>query len=530
MTYPANHHLVQQLEIHAQSQGCTIEQLLKRWLVDSRSVTKLEFRALIEDNPDLIARFDHHLRFVYVNPALEQAAGLARERFLGQTNQGMGFPEPERQRFEDVLREVFTSGQHSRVEIALSLKGSLRHLEVLMMPERNHAGQVETVLAVGRDVTERKLLERRLYESEERYRAIVESQIDLVCRYTPDTRLTFVNDAYCRFFRRTREELIGNSYLGLNSPGHTERVLTRIEQVLQDPRPEVALIPVLMADGEERWIQWVDHGIVDESGKVVEIQAVGRDVTDLKRLEAQRVRAAELESELTKQREVLELKNQFMSMVSHEFRTPLSIIKASAEILMRYASQLTPARSQEHLERINEQVDHMTQMLDEVLTLDRSQVSLSEFRPEPVNLAIFCQPLVNYFQSHEGREHRLSFDYPPQMIEPVMVDTRFVNRILGNLLTNAIKYSAPGSQVRLTLRDEGRQVLFSVADEGVGILEDEQPQIFDVFFRGRNVRDIPGTGLGLAIVRQHVLAHGGQIWFDSRPGQGTTFYVRLPAR
>src|SRR5690606_6494012 len=168
---------------------------------------------------------------------------------------------------------------------------------------------------------------RRLHKSETRYQAIVQSQIDLICRYTPDTVLTFVNDAYCKFFQKSRDELLGRSFLILNPQEQHERSHRRITAVLRNPGPEIAIYNVVMPDGDIRWIQWVDHGVVDEHGQVVEIQAVGHDITELKRLEEQRVRTAALEAELTAEREANELKNRFISTISHEFRNPLSVIK-----------------------------------------------------------------------------------------------------------------------------------------------------------------------------------------------------------
>jgi PAS domain S-box-containing protein len=368
---------------------------------------------------------------------------------------------------------------------------------------------------------------RQLRQSEALYRAMIESQIDLICRYTPDTILTYVNDAYCHFFDKTREELLGTSYLIFTAPDQHEAIRTRLEAVLRDPSPEVAAYRSYISGGAERWIQWVDHGIVNEQGEVVEIQAVGRDITLLIQLESQHVQAAALQAELAKERELMAIKDQFTSILSHEFRTPLTVIRASTEMLVHYRDRMPPERVEEHLEHINEQVTQMTQLMEDMLTLDRIRAGMLELRPEPLDIVALCQSIVDHFMLADGHQHDIALK--TELDDSQFVgDARYLNRVLSNLLSNAVKYSPAGTQVRLDLQNLDDNLLISVRDEGMGIPEDDQSRIFESFFRAKNAQPINGTGLGLAIARQHVEAHGGSIWFQSTPGKGTAFFVRLP--
>ena len=136
-------------------------------------------------------------------------------------------------------------------------------------------------------LSEKTGIERALRESEERYRGIVESQIDLVCRYTTEPKLTFVNDAYCTFFHKTREELIGQNFIPLTDADQHEAIYRRLRECQQDPRPRVAEVRSTSPNGEVRWIEWVDFGITDDNGKVVMLQAVGREITRVKQIEAE---------------------------------------------------------------------------------------------------------------------------------------------------------------------------------------------------------------------------------------------------
>jgi PAS domain S-box-containing protein len=150
-----------------------------------------------------------------------------------------------------------------------------------MTPEGTFAGYIGSCI----DITERKLVEERLRASEERYRTIVEDQTELICRYRPDTTLTFVNEAYCRYFGRRREELIGTSFLSLIPDEARQAALEHVQSLCENPRLEPYEHPVIGADGEIRWQQWVDRQILDDHGRILELQAVGRDITERKQAE-----------------------------------------------------------------------------------------------------------------------------------------------------------------------------------------------------------------------------------------------------
>ncbi|MBZ0300362.1 MAG: PAS domain-containing sensor histidine kinase [Anaerolineae bacterium] len=521
--------LQQQLNALAERKGMSVERLLREWIAAESAPENLSdssFRTLVENNPDFIARFDRSRRYLYVNAALEQATGHTLAEHFGKTPLEMREPVDLNRFVYDHLQRVLESGETKHLTFAYpSEEGA--HFELRLIPEMDVEGVIQSVLAISRDISHQKQMERRLYESEARYRAIVQSQLDMVCRYTPDTVLTFVNDAYCHFFQRTREELIGRSFLTTSPPDQHAAIWRRVEILRHDPSPEVALYRSVVPNGEELWIQWVDHGIVNEQGQVVEVQAVGRDVTKLRQLEDERVRSAALAAELAKEREVIELKNQFISMVSHEFRTPLGIIKTSDDLIRRYIDRMSPDQIEEHLDRISQQVVQMTQLLDDVLALDPTRANLFELNPQPIDVVDFCQSLVEHLQLLDNNQHPVLVEMRQQAGE-VVADIRFLNRILSNLLSNAFKYSPPGSTVRLTIEQDQHDLIIEVQDQGIGIPEPDQAQIFEPFFRAKNVRTVSGTGLGLAIVRQHIEAHGGSITLASQPGQGTTFFVRLP--
>jgi signal transduction histidine kinase len=171
----------------------------------------------------------------------------------------------------------------------------------------------------------------------------------------------------------------------------------------------------------------------------------------------------------------------------------------------------------------------MSALLDDVLTIGKSDAGVLKYHGGEMRLRAFCEQVTGAFRLAAGKEHVLEFEHNLDD-EPVEMDERLLHHIVDNLLTNAAKYSAAGKPVRLSVRREGGELLISVADEGIGIPEKDQAHLFEGFFRASNVDKRLGTGLGLAIVKKAVESHFGKISFNSVEGQGTRFDVSLPLR
>ncbi len=214
-------------------------------------------------------------------------------------------------------------------------------------------------------------------------------------------------------------------------------------------------------------------------------------------------------------------------MVSHEFRTPLSVITLSIRLLERFYHSASEEKRQEYLSRIQAAANHMTHLLDEVLFLGKTEADRQEFKPTHLDLIQFCQNLLEEVQLASNSNRSITFICSEERISACM-DENLLRHILTNLLSNAIKYSSVGSIVRFELTLNGDWAIFQIEDQGIGIPEVDQPHLFESFHRGSNVGRIPGTGLGLTIVQKSVQLHKGRITVNSQLGVGTTFEVRLP--
>jgi len=223
------------------------------------------------------------------------------------------------------------------------------------------------------------------------------------------------------------------------------------------------------------------------------------------------------------------LKDTFISVVSHELKTPVAIIKGYAETLRRPEARRNPGLADEMLETIVEESDRLAQLVDDLLDVSRLQAGGLPFQDvEPVDLRAIVQRVMDRYQPQTQR-HTLLADFP-DAYPLIDGDPRRLEQVLDNLISNAVKYSPQGGTVQITGSMTPAEALIAVKDNGVGIPWGEQERIFERFYRveGPETRAVAGTGLGLYLSRAIVQAHGGRIWVESTPGQGATFFVALP--
>lgn len=232
-------------------------------------------------------------------------------------------------------------------------------------------------------------------------------------------------------------------------------------------------------------------------------------------------------SELMKAKQLNQQRSNFVSMISHDFRNPLTTILLTTGLLQENGHKLSPAQKVRQYQRIRSAIQNMTGLLDEILLVGKSDAGKLKCQLVPLNLNHFCADLIEDFRLtiHEG--HQLVFTSQGELNSGLW-DENLLKHILANLLSNSIKYSPAGGIITLTIIRQGEQVVFRVQDQGLGISEEDQQRLFNPFQRGSNIGNISGTGLGLAIVKNCLEVHGGQITVESQENQGSTFTVTLP--
>jgi signal transduction histidine kinase len=320
--------------------------------------------------------------------------------------------------------------------------------------------------------------------------------------------------------------------IALVSAGVALLLSTRLQRVISNPILELTETATLVAAKKDYSVRVVRRSddeigvLTDAFNEMLErIQqhagALDAEVVMRRRIEE------ELRKALAKEKELAELKSHFVSMASHEFRTPLTTILAASDSLKRYGRRMTPAQQAERVEKIQAQVRHMTDLLEDVLVIGREASGKLRCVPERLDIRALCEQLVQEVQATAAATHHLVLSGTWSERE-VMMDPKLLRQILGNLLTNAVKYSPGGGTVEIDVRADARVARFAVRDHGIGIAPEDRERLFEPFHRGANVGAIAGSGLGLAITKKAVELHGGSIVVDSTPGRGTKFVVTLP--
>jgi signal transduction histidine kinase/DICT domain-containing protein len=297
----------------------------------------------------------------------------------------------------------------------------------------------------------------------------------------------------------------------------------RLQLPTADTQPETA------ADTENSAhllpVEWHCHIVPMSADEPLYIFAMGIDASDRDRATALQEQERVLRAELEKEQELSAVRDQLMSTISHEFRTPLATILSSSEMLERYFEKLSSEARKRRIETIKEQIAHLTAMVEDVSTVVRTNQKGLQDRPEPLDLLTLTRNIVSDIEALQRGGRKVVFTHQWRRAF-VMLDKRLYKHILGNLLTNALKYSDDAVFVHLSERDG--QLVVEVRDQGIGISEADAKRIFEPFYRGSNTTGIGGTGIGLRILQDAVKACEGSISFESTLGEGSTFTVKLP--
>jgi len=644
------------------------------------------FRLMVENTSDLASLHEPDGTYVYISPSYERLLGYKKDELIGTNPGHLVHPDDLECVVAELEKLALKEISSSKLTYQIRQKsGDYIWLETYTQLIFNHEGEISYLASTSRDITNRKnveaalrklnqelesrlleqttlltasreqlkqekarhqLLEEQLHKSQAFYQGIVEDQMRLICRFLPDGTITFVNEAYCRYFNLQQDQLVGCKSSSL-MPLNDAPLLTDIVAGLSPENPALmAEYSVTLPTGEVRWHQWTSRAFYNEQNKFIKLQAVGQDITEHKRTQERlrllesavtnandvilitegkqinppgpkivyvntaftattgylasevigltprilqgpktdrsqldKIRTAlsrqepvqvelinyrkdrsefwtelnivpiadeggfithfvsvqrdisdrkqneaEVLKALAQERELNELKSSFISMTSHEFRTPLATIRSAAELLERF-----PVPKEEKPElfgQIQTAVTHMVRLLEDMLFISCSEAGKLQFKPAPLDLVKLSRTLVTEVQIGEGKHHKFVCEF--QGDGSSVMDEKLLRSLLGNLLSNAIKYSHPGSTVELRLTCDGNTAIFKVQDRGIGIPKPDRQRLFECFHRASNVGAVCGTGLGLTIAKNCVDLHGGAIAVESEVGRGTTFTVTLP--
>lgn len=410
--------------------------------------------------------------------------------------------------------------------------GTVRFLEARGEPIFDENHQLIRYLGMSRDLTKRKEAEEKLRQSEATNRALVQAIPDLLIRIHRDgTYLDVFYGGNVRVFNLEKAQ-IDKHINDVLSWETASELMQSIQEVLQTKQIKI----------NERQIVF-NQTIYYEETRIVpctdnEVLMIVRDISDRKQieLELEQARSEALQA-LAQEKELNRLKSEFVSLVTHDFHAPLVSIQGFTSLLRQGCSNLPLETQNRYFNKIDASVNHLMYLLEQVLLIGKSESGKLQCYPTRVNLEEFCRELIESFQL-ESNDHPIEFSYKSDRTS-VEIDETIVRQIMINLLTNAAKYSPQGSAIYLTVQcgesaiapsAVPEAIVLQVQDRGIGIPPEEQPHLFEAFYRCSNVKSVRGSGLGLAVVKTCVDAHNGEISIISQIGQGTTVTVTLPTK
>lgn len=393
--------------------------------------------------------------------------------------------------------------------------------DITIKPIFGEDGEVALLMSEGRNITERKLNEMALQESERRLRALFDRAFGFVGLLKPDGRLLQANRTILDFFGTTLDNVIGH-YLWEVLPNMDEEAQEQIKDSIQRAaQGEFICYETEIVSGERSiTVDFSITPLTNENGEIILLIPEGRDISERKRYEAQML-------ELAVERERSSLMRELIADLSHDLRTPLSVIRLNLEMLQRTTD---PEQQARRIVRLLDEEKHLTQLVSdmtEMLRLDGGQAKFT-FTRQDVN-PLVKQVVAARRATIEDKGLTITLETAPQPLYSA-VDAGEFSRAFAALVNNAISFTPAGGSITVTTRSEGDMALVEVRDTGIGIDAKDLPYIFERFFRADDARsvDTGGTGLGLWIVRAILSAHGGSIDTASEPGVGSVFYVRLP--
>ena len=470
-----------------------------------------QFRTLVNNSPDIIARLDPELRHTFVSPVIERLAALRPEDLLGKTIEEIGLAEDVCRRFRERCHEAVWTRRPVTLEIADARTG--KQLVSKIVPETGEGGVVSSFLVMTTDVTERKHAERALRMQTDRANRLFDSNI-IGILFADDERITEANDAFLTMVGHTHAELEAGElqWSAMTPPEHAaadERGFSelRVRGVCTPFQKEYfrkdgSRVPVLIGAAMIDAPTWV--AFVQDMSRIKEVEQKLRD--DDRR------------------------KDEFLATLAHELRNPLAPLRNGLQLLrMPTGDRDAFEQTRTMMER---QLVQLVRLVDDLMDVSRISRGKIELRREHVDLAAVVKSAVETSRPViEQMGHELAVTLPD---EPVIVDVDLVRmaQVLLNLLNNAAKYTERGGRIWLTAERQGSDAVVTVRDTGIGISAEALPDIFDMFSQADQAltRSQGGLGIGLTLVKRIVQMHGGAIEARSDGvGKGSEFVVRMPA-
>lgn len=456
----------------------------------------------------------------FIGSGVERVLGYKPEDLIGKVTCFEILPEEQRHMARRYFNTVFKARApfENYKSIHLTKDGKTVWLSISGIPVFHPDGSLKGYRGTDVDITE---LEKTRLE----YESVLNTQKEMICRFTPDTIITYVNDAYCRAFAKTREELVGTSFLALIPAENHISIKEHISRIIHEKVVVSYEHPVISPDGNIIWQEWTDYIISTENQQVTELQSVGYDITIRKQVQEE-LRIAKEKAEAANH-----AKSEFLANMSHEIRTPLNGVIGFTELLK--STQLS-AEQKLYVENANTSGHALLGVINDILDFSKIESGMLELESVKTNIVQLFESSIDIIKHTAGKKNlELLLDLDYTMPQCARVDPVRLKQILVNLLGNAVKFTEKG-EVRLKVRyhalDNGKgEFAISVQDTGIGITDPQKEKLFKAFSQADSstTRQFGGTGLGLIIADKIAIHMGSKIKLETETGKGSTFYFNI---
>jgi PAS domain S-box-containing protein len=512
-------HLKQLLEVALASAYSTARVKVPKSLVSYPQES--EMRTMLENIGEVIYKVDVPTKqFTFVSLQVRRILGYTQAEFLDIMNDHIQSPfyhEEDRKRVVggryQFLVKCLNEGMQEPYEAeyrAKSKNGDVLWVRETIYPSYSPDGIIEAFVGKIVDITERRRAEQALQESEKQYRELYEEAPSAYYSVGVDGRIKRANRSATELLGYSQDELVGWPVLDLyaDTPDGKAKAQEVFKRFLAGEEIRDEELEMRRADGSKVWVNLSVRPIRDKEGRVVASRSVVADITEHKKLD--------------------QLKDDFIGLVSHELRSPMTVITGAINTALTEAERLSPEETRQLLKDAALEAELLSNLLGNLLELSRIQASRLSLYVEAISLSNVIQGAVEETK-RQSSVHQFVVKLP-RKLPPVYADPLRLERILYNLLENAVKYSPQGGEVRVSVRPQKEYLVIGIRDQGIGISPAGQAKLFGPFQRLEASRPegVGGVGLGLLVCRRLVEAHGGHIWVKSELGRGSTFFFTLP--
>ncbi|MES9991006.1 MAG: PAS domain S-box protein [Candidatus Thiodiazotropha sp.] len=490
-----------------------------------------KYRLLVENQTDLVVKVDTEGCFEFASPSYCKMFGKSEDQLLGNKFMPL-VHEDDQAKTHEAIQRLQHPPYTTYLEQRAMTSSGWRWLGWMDSAILDNDNKVTAIIGVGRDITDRVEAMEALQQSEERYRAVVEDTPVLICSFLSNGEITFINKAYCDYFQKSPEELIGSRFFALIPADDRDRVMENIRALTPDSPTQSHEHQVITKSAATRWQRWTIRALFNTQGETLSYQSIGQDITNRKLAEIKLSRLNnELEARVNERTSELESANKelesFVYSVSHDLRAPLRAVTGFAHILVNRHLDSLNQEGQHYLKNVLQAGNHMGDLIDDLLQYSRTGRGAVQMRP--IELAPIIEGLeVTFAEPIESSNAKLIIEKP---LATPLGDATLIGQQFSNLIENALTYHAPNTApvIQIAAKPSGDRVIITVRDNGIGIDPQYQHKIFQVFQRLHSQDEYPGTGVGLAIVTKAARMMDGEVKVESSLGKGSQFTIILPS-